>query len=319
MTKLLFVLFALISNITIGQTLAGIEWFISRDFYILNQDTIDIYNYASSNNTIDFEQFRIQFNSNGTYDNITINGQNGSGQWQTANGNLILDNLDTSGYTLLPNGDLLLSSSFLTYDAGSGTYSIPADAYTLLKNSTALPVEILRFYAETVASANKITWLVNELGVQHYHLERSNVGGGPFREIVSFSSSGNGLSHKYTFEDLFPNNRNYYRLRINYWDGKVEYSNMIFVENKNEGICVKNIFPIPARDKLFIEINTPDKGHIILRVCSVTGASIKKEEYYLEKENDIIELDLKDLFPGLYFFELFWDNFRFTTLKVGKR
>ncbi len=90
-----------------AQQLTGNKWVVDKNIFTIGQDTIKLYDRHSSENIMDFSSFSLLFNSDSTYLSTTVNNEIVSGIWKITNNQLVLDEVNSTNYSLLNNGDLL--------------------------------------------------------------------------------------------------------------------------------------------------------------------------------------------------------------------
>lgn len=114
-----------------------------------------------------------------------------------------------------------------------------------------LPVELTSFRAYPTASGNHLTWeTASEQNTQGFEIEKSSDGKG-FESIGKVAAVGNSSTlQSYNFVDKIPFSVTYYRLKINDFDGTMEYSKVVSIQtSRKTGL---KIYPSVATDFLTI-------------------------------------------------------------------
>lgn len=168
----------------------------------------------------------------------------------------------------------------------------------LYSRSAVLPVTGFELHAILTSNGSvKLNWETeSELNNKGFEIEKSS-GGQEFSSIGFIkTSSENGKGASYHFEDLSPYaGNNYYRIKQIDKDGKSQYSNVEYVENKTSSVDFQ-IYPNPASDILNIKFQKAvSNGKLLIR--NVNGQLVKESSL-----NGIgnKQLSISDL-PGGYY------------------
>jgi hypothetical protein len=155
---------------------------------------------------------------------------------------------------------------------------------------------LLSFSGEKVANINKLSWRVEHPEkISQYVLERSSDGFSDFREIYSL-----GISEDYSFIhiDNQPLEKSYYRLKLIELDNSVEYSGVIYLEQKfNEGIV---IYPNPANDILNLRFETQNASIVVLKVFNMLGQLVLESNIDGKSGINAFPISLNGLSSGEY-------------------
>ena len=120
----------------------------------------------------------------------------------------------------------------------------------------ALPLTIINLKAYQQGSIVKVDWIsLAELNIVTYEIQHS-LNALNFTTVGVLHAKGNGTQQQnYTFNHLQPSpGNNYYRLKVLDNDGKLTYSNIASV-NISNGKTVTLVYPVPAKDILYVETN----------------------------------------------------------------
>lgn len=156
-----------------------------------------------------------------------------------------------------------------------------------------MPVELLWFNGHAEQGINLLTWeTASEINTRDFEIERS-VDGEVFERLGH--AKAEGTNSRYEFEDGRPKmGNNYYRLKINDWDGSFNYSNIV-VLSKNGDERFK-IYPNPVTDRLFLEGLASAEGGIVLNVFGQTVIALPKMNQ--------AEIPVATLPQGIYFLKI---------------
>ncbi len=176
--------------------------------------------------------------SNGNSNNIVICGVT---EWSAGDGDIDTPTIDTLG--VIPTGLVNLS------------------------------ITLVEFSAINVEEINKLTWIVSsEINNAHYEVERT-VNGYEFVSVGTVAGAGNysgELTYSMEDQDFELNRINYYRLKWVDFDGLVEYSDLISVDNTG----VDNNKVVKTYNLLGQPVNSYSKG-IVIDVYS-DGKTVKR-------------------------------------------
>lgn len=145
--------------------------------------------------------------------------------------------------TITRNGGLPFTGTELFYFVMDGNANSDCQ-YTLTGiNIQVLPIELISFSANQFSNANKIVWEVaSEKDNDYFTVERS-LDGIQWDEVQRVSGQGTGGQKRYAIMDFdFQKTVNYYRLRQTDYDGEVEFSKVITVDNSSkEKVLLKSV------------------------------------------------------------------------------
>jgi hypothetical protein len=193
--------------------------------------------------------------------------------------------------------------------SGSNPYTFTESGITsfspfiVASDATALPVELLYFYAEKEGNNVRLDWqTATEINNSHFDVEFST-NGIDFEKIGEVA--GAGTTNEVQFYDFLHENprrdvvlqRLYYRLKQVDFDKKYEYTNIISVEFEQSNPTVFKVYPNPTTDFINIETNQSDK---IVQIFNVNGQLVKT--FYQNVSNQ--RIDITNLPAGTYFIKM---------------
>ncbi len=184
----------------------------------------------------------------------------------------------------------------LAGQAGNNTkYSIALARYTM----NVLPLKLLSFSAIEDGKNNVLQWeTAQEVNVNRFEIERSPDG----REYTTIGKMIAGLS-KYNFTDVKPfTGINYYRLKMIDRDGKFEYSMVTSVINS--GRFFVNIYPLPAKDKLYIQVQSDKAEKAEISVTDISGKILTTNFVSLSAGVNNSSINVQSLSKGVYFLKV---------------
>lgn len=193
----------------------------------------------------------------------------------------------------LQEGSLLNTTNNWVQLSGVDAFS----RWTLASESTAsLPLELSYFKGKAMDHFNLLSWgTLSEENVSHFEIQKlvqnqwENIGS---VEASHFSSD----LREYTFEDQAYKNQEYYRLQMIDFDGKMEYSAIVSIEQKSIAEDLFHVYPNPSHDYLFLESHGDSRIDEV-RIFDTYGKQVR----IFKAVND--QLDCSDLAAGVYYLE----------------
>lgn len=137
-----------------------------------------------------------------------------------------------------------------------------------------------------------INWKVQESNIATYMIEKS-VNGSVFNFIGMVNSRGDGENSYQFTEPLALQGTAYYRIRQTGMDGRSNYSPVIKLANKQDGVIT--IYPNPVKDKLIITI-PGDLQNTQARLLDINGKEIRS----IILNGQSLSVDMTHLPSGLY-------------------
>jgi len=169
----------------------------------------------------------------------------------------------------------------------------------------ALPVELKSFTGKIAGDLNRIEWTTQtEKNVAWHIVERSGDGLN-WQELSRQAGQASSLTPiQYTFDDIRPLQKSYYRLRSIDFDGASSLSSIVVLTRKPAGLGIERVFPSPTQDRLTIDFSTSAETDAIIRVSSITGQTVLEEQVTGVKGSHSTTLSLQSLPAGVYIVSL---------------
>lgn len=170
-----------------------------------------------------------------------------------------------------------------------------ADA-SILKDPSALPVELISFDAKAIEKQVDLSWTTaTEVNSDYFELQRSD-DGQSWTQLGSVYAAGESKHvSSYSFIDFSPRiGLNYYRLKMVDQDKTFAYSS---IKSVNIGGKATSLFPNPVLNTLNIDSEIPDSE---ITIYDVSG----NEVFYQKNEKGIKAIDISQLTPGNYLVKL---------------
>ena len=205
------------------------------------------------------------------------------------------------------NTTSLISATTLSglQDGDAATANLVVDAV--------LPLELLSFIGRQNGSTNILEWTtIREENTSHFIVERSK-NGFDFEAIGSLDAAANSdVFLKYTLTDQQPyEGINYYRLKMVDLDKTFTFSQIITLTPETIFDGELKIVPIPTKGIANISFNCPYQELSQINVLDISGRIVLKQNIEMQPSMNIIEIDLTNLPPGVYFVKI--DNPHFST------
>jgi hypothetical protein len=181
---------------------------------------------------------------------------------------------------------------------GGSSASYGGNGLVVIDYSSTLPVTWLSFSGERIdENSILIKWsTASEINCSGFYVQSSS-NGVDFNNIGFIQGGVNSTTIlNYTFIDKNSKKEGlYYRLKQVDFDGRVDYSKIIYVSNKNSDKVLKiNIYPNPASENIFVS-GIKSETNIVIK--DQMGKIVFQKLAYEET----IKLDLSELSKGMYF------------------
>ena len=164
-----------------------------------------------------------------------------------------------------------------------------------------VPVELISFDAKMNKNEEvELNWqTANELNNDYFTVERSSdlI---HWEEVVIVDGAGNSntiLSYDAIDKDPF-SGVSYYRLKQTDFDGTVEYSHVVIIDNRPEMPSI-SLAPNPANDIIKINSDVDLNGQVI--ITTNTGQEVTRTDISSTETT----LDIMDLKPGVYYISVY--------------
>jgi hypothetical protein len=271
--------------------------------------------YYSGTNAPNLVSSKTQFNS---YASITPTG--GSGYNYTLS--IIYDSATLGNVASSSNARLALYAG-TSWSLYTGSLANPSTGmlqsvstsstfgnFTGTDNTNPLPIFLLEFRALLIDKDVKLNWTTSsEINNNGFEVERSNDGNN--FEKINFAR-GNGTTNtlrNYEFIDvsapLDKTNVIYYRLKQIDFDGKFEYSKIIYVSKNQPQLNSVFVHPNPFVNTISISFASDNLGKGIIVLTDITGRKISAKEIEMTKGINSYELnETSSLQQGIYFIRL---------------
>ncbi|MCC7050623.1 MAG: T9SS type A sorting domain-containing protein, partial [Bacteroidia bacterium] len=112
--------------------------------------------------------------------------------------------------------------------------------------------------------------------------------------------------NKYAFVDDAPYQQTYYRLKQVDYDGKFEYSKIVYLERGNQTPLQNNIlvYPNPTKNTLSVDVSLIGNESVEIAVFDAKGSLVYKGNKQMEKGLNQTVLDVNSYTKGLYLIKI---------------
>ena len=190
--------------------------------------------------------------------------------------------------------------------------------WTLVDNTTPLPIELLGFVAKLKDENVLLNWeTATEINNDYFVLEKS-ADGINFIEFTQQPGAGNSHTiRNYSFIDKNPfNGVSYYRLKQVDFNGKFSYSEIESVTRK-ETLSI-GLYPNPMHNYLTLSTNFDAEKEVSILIFSVTGKLIDQQKVIMIKGTTTFLINTTQLPLGTYFVKVISDNELIKVKKIIK-
>ncbi len=187
---------------------------------------------------------------------------------------------------------IVFQSDFTVTAAG-----VAIDNFSVNGPATTLPVTLTTFTGKVFDQYNQLEWSTSsEYNNKGYHLLRS-IDGYSFNDIVFIKGKGTTLlNSSYQYQDYFSGAEAYYRLMQEDYDGKVQYSNIVYMQRSTE----QEILFVNPVSRQFVFSHIPE-DHYQISIYSADGKIVLAQNTYLSSQQSIA---LPEISAGIYFISL---------------
>ena len=252
-------------------------------------------------------------------EDIAIGDLNGDGRPDLATANSVDDMFSvllntTSGNTLsfAPKQDFATSEHPTSLAIGdlngdgradiavANLYGASLSVYSNLSAFNTLPVKLAGFEAQKQNKAVKLTWrTATENNTLSFTVEQS-ADGNSFSAIGTVAAAGSSASVKtYSFDDVQPLARNYYRLKQIDKDGSAAYSSILLVDMGHAETTV-SLAPQPVRSTMTVTVSN-GQANSSFQLFNLQGNKVRSVAI---GANGSIRIERKNLPAGLYVYRL---------------
>ncbi len=172
--------------------------------------------------------------------------------------------------------------------------------WTLVANSSPLPIELLSFTATPIGSKQVLCqWVTaSEKNNDFFTVERS-VDGHNFEKVGIVDGAGNSNGYlNYTLPDQYPyKGVSYYRLMQTDFDGRFSYSEIVAVNFKTGNF---SIFPNPSAEYAYLNFYSVSTEEININIFDLSGRSVLQLYKDVTEGDNLFQLPTHTFAKGIY-------------------
>ena len=183
-----------------------------------------------------------------------------------------------------------------------------------------LPSYFKSFTATKQTGYNKLDWNVGCNGKELTFDILRSTDGRNFQSINKFTASQSRCSQPFDFNDYTAiGQKIYYRIRITDEYGKIIYTPVAVIINRNKGFEITGLMPNPASDVVFLNISSAIKDKLQLSVTDVNGKQVISLSAVLEAGSNTVSLQVSSLAKGVYNISGIYSDGRTAALRFIKQ
>jgi hypothetical protein len=165
-----------------------------------------------------------------------------------------------------------------------------------------LPVHFVQFDAQCSSNGTTLTWSTAYEKDNNYFEVQKSIDGGSWSSIGRVNGTGNSNNVKtYQFADNQGGSAQY-RIKQVDKDGSVAYSTIVSTTCGGSAFYV-NLYPVPARDKVTLVINTDKAAKTNVYVIDNSGRMVMNVPLTITKGTNQFTLDVSHLSQGQYYLQ----------------
>ena len=159
-------------------------------------------------------------------------------------------------------------------------------AFTFGSLNFSLPLNFLGISAKRKDNYSLVQWkTADEYNVDHFEVERKDSRNTSFFKIADVIAN-NRSTNNYQIEDHLPlDGTAFYRIRSVDRDGKYAYSKIVAVSDIGDGSMA--VINNPARNTIFISVNSVPKGNYVWQLIDVSGRIVEAGQLLLDGQSVI--------------------------------
>jgi hypothetical protein len=190
------------------------------------------------------------------------------------------------------------------WSAGGAGFTLDWTGSTASLDCSVLPVELLSFTGRLSGRNVELTWITASESNNDYFLVERSADGIEFLPIEKVKGAGTtSQTTRYTILDKNPlTGYSYYRLKQVDFDGAYEFSQIIAIRNDPEEVFA--IAPVPVSDELTIFYKSENSAISLLEIFDTKGKVYYSNEIWAGEGNNIFNIDVSALKPGVYFIKI---------------
>ncbi len=192
---------------------------------------------------------------------------------------------------------------YIGVDGNAGAFC----SYGMALGITILPIKIVSISGNALGKYNSIKWTTSsEINNQFQVLERSSNGLSNWEEVDRLPGSVQSYELKsYEMVDKRPFAVTYYRIHSIDYDGREDFSSVIYVRNSGQSQPdFFNIIPNPATENINILFNAENDSQIKINIIDIDGKLLTVDNFIASNGEQVKTIDLTSYKPGIYIMKM---------------
>ncbi len=200
--------------------------------------------------------------------------------------------------------------------SGSGPYTrqltgvTSFSPFSIIDNSSPLPVRLVSFSGKPGDAGNELEWITaSEVNNKGFEIERRDELTGDFVFVGFVNGHGTtSMLNTYIYNDDVTSSA-YYRLKQVDFDGRFEYSQVIYIDRSNvnstfsSGNVSINIYPNPAVNSVSVEVADGADWELNVKLVDINGKEVNVPVQEKSADGRKLTLDVSAVRKGVYFIE----------------
>lgn len=196
------------------------------------------------------------------------------------------------------------------------TSSVPVWAQSGTNDS--VPVRVSYFSAVPTNNKIKLNWkVVCFLQYANFDVQRST-NGSDYTTINTFTADRLRCQSPFVFDDVQPDVRTFYRLKVGDKDGNFSTSKVLVAFGKEKSFEINSITPNPITGNTLLSISSAENDKINISISNYSGVLVKRIQTKIAKGVTDINLKLDELSKGLYNVSVINSSLDVRTIKIFK-
>lgn len=175
--------------------------------------------------------------------------------------------------------------------------------WTLADIDQPLPLNLIAFSATCTGEHVRVSWTTAHItGPMNFYLERS-ADGSQWTEIAKLSAQPED-EPTFVLEDNEPLAQGLYRIQISDQYGHERYS-PVFPGGCEERLILSSLWPIPATDRLHLQLQATAAGVLTWRMLAVDGRLVQEGTQPFQQGSSVGHFDVSGIAAGSYVLHIY--------------
>lgn len=164
-----------------------------------------------------------------------------------------------------------------------------------------IPVRLSYLDGNRNGNSNQLNWAVAcFLQYANFEIQRSE-NGITYSTVHTFRADELRCRQPFSYTDLQPAEKSFYRIRVGDLDGKFYSSKIVALYGRIKGFDITSITPNIIADNATLNLSSSSFDKVEIIITSATGIIVKRISYSLQNGSNAISLQLTGIMKGYYF------------------